>query len=113
MLDEYKYISRFNDIKVLPYSSIKQNVDYVIPELVKPDELPYESGTALCYIKTSDKNAITFMKIDKVTGKIKEQVTANELMIHFYDASILFGGASMSVQIVTPDGGHYTATGFD
>lgn len=113
MWDEYKYISSFNDIKVLPYSSIKQNVDYVIPELVKPDELPYESGVALCYIKTSDKNAITFMKIDKVTGKIKEQVTANELMIHFYNASILFGGASMSVQIVTPSGGHYTAAGFD
>lgn len=116
MWDEYKYISGFNDIKVLPppYSSLKQNVNYVVPELVKPDELPYdEHGTAFCSIKTSGKNAMTFMKIDKVTGEIKEQVTADELIIHFYNSSTIFGGANMSVQIAATTGGYYTATGFE
>ena len=116
MWDDYKYISGFTDITVLPppYSSIKPNVDYVIPELVKPDGLPYdEHGTAMCYIKTLGNNAMTFMKIDKVTGKVKEQVKADELIIHFYQNSSVFGGANMSVQIAAPNGGHYTATGFE
>lgn len=115
MWDQYKYISGFTDITVLPspYSSIKQNVNYVVPELVKPDGLPYEESTAICYIKTSGKNAMTFMKIDKVTGKIKEQVTADELIIHFYKNASTFGGANMSVQIAAPTGGYYTATGFE
>ena len=113
--DKYNYISGFTDITVLPppYSSLQQNIDYVIPELVKPDELPYdEDGTAVCHIETSSNNAMTFMKIDKVTGKIKEQVTANELVIHFYQDGIAFGGAHMSVQIAAY-GGHYTAPGFE
>ena len=116
MWDQYKYISGFTDITVLPspYSSIKQNVNYVVPELVKPDGLPYDDGsTAICYIKTSGKNAMTFMKIDKVTGKIKEQVTADELIIHFYKNAATFGGANMSVQIAAPQGGYYTARGFE
>lgn len=116
MWDDYKYISGFTDITVLPapYSSIKQNVDYVVPELVKPDGLPYDDGsTAICYIKTSGKNAMTFMKIDKVTGKIKEQVKADELIIHFYKNSSTFGGANLSVQIAAPQGGYYTASGFE
>ena len=114
MWDDYNYISDFTDIKVLPlpYSSLQQNVDYVIPELVKPNELPYEKGTATCIISTSGKNAMTFMKIDKVTGEIKEQVTADELIINFYKDSTIFGGAYMSAQIATY-GGHYTATGFE
>lgn len=113
--DEYKYISGFTNITVLPppYSSIKQNVDYVIPELVKPDGLPYENGIATCLIKTSGNNAMTFMKIDKVTGEIKEQVKADEIFIYFYKDSTMFGGAYMAVQIATDDGGHYNATGFE
>ena len=114
MWDEYNYISDFTDIKVLPlpYSSLQQNVDYVIPELVKPNELPYEKGTATCIISTSGNNAMTFMKIDKVTGEIKEQVTADELIINFYKDGTIFGGAYMSAQIAAY-GGHYTAPGFE
>ena len=115
MWDEYKYISDFTDIEVLPlpYSSLQQNVDYVIPELVKPDELPYESGVASCHIATLSNNAMTFMKIDKVTGEVKDQVVANELMIHFYQDGTTFDGAHMSVQVAAPGGGTYTANGFE
>lgn len=114
MWDKYNYISGFTDIKVLPspYSSLQQNVDYVITDLVKPDELPYESGMAVCSIETSSNNAMTFMKIDKVTGKIKEQVIANKLTIYFYKDGTTYGGALMDVQIASRSGGTYTAPSF-
>lgn len=83
--DEYKIISGFTDIEVLPYpyTAIKPNVEYVIPTLVNPD-----LGTTQGTIKTKDENSrytntITVNKIDRKTGDVIDTVNVNSITLTY------------------------------
>lgn len=82
---EYKIISGFTDIEVLPlpYTTIKSNVGYVIPTLVN-----YGAGTIQGTIRAIDENnkyvnAITLNKINRRTGEVMDTVNVNSVMLTY------------------------------
>lgn len=112
--NQYRIIEDFNDIDILPlpYTSLKQGMEYVIPELEKPDTLPWDNdGTVSTRIQTLSVNAITCNKINKITGEIVDSVNVNAINITFYRNSSTFGGAYLDLGIYVSSG-TYTPTGW-
>lgn len=83
--DEYKYISGFTDIDVLPlpYSTFKQNVPYVIPSMANPTGVGTMQTAIRAMRNSKYVNEITCNKIDKVTGEIIDTVLVNSLVVTF------------------------------
>lgn len=119
-IEKYQMITGFTDIDVLPYpySSLKNNIDYVIATLDKPADLPWDSGqgsvsTRISSLKNgSISNNILFKKVNKKTGLIMDSVYASSLDVMFYQNSSIFGGAYMYITVKASSSGGYTPSGW-
>ena len=101
--NEYKTIEGFTDIEILPppYSSIRPNVEYVIPTLANPDV-----GTITGTIRSLDENskdinAITLSKINRKTGEVIDTVNVNSIELQYVSES---NDNSFTGKVVVYDG---------
>lgn len=83
--DEYKVLSEFTDISVLPlpYSTFKQNVAYVIPTMSNPTGVGTQQASIRAMRDGKYVNEITCNKIDKHTGEVIDTILVNSLVVTF------------------------------
>lgn len=85
MWNEYKYISDFTDISVLPlpYSTFQQNVNYVIPSMANPTGVGTQQTSIRALENSQYVNGITARKINKVTGEVVDTLECNSIQATF------------------------------